>query len=89
MEDLFGDTPQPEREPAPPERRPLTAEDVRRKMLVLIATMRAAEAMPFALKELHQHLAMFPIMAQWLPTEEGEQLLLEFATEVDRLQKAA
>ena len=89
MEDLFGYTPQPEPRESPPERKPLTAEDVRDKMLVLIATARSAETMPFAPRELEQHVAMFPIMAQWLPVEEGEQLVLQFEAEVERLQKAA
>lgn len=90
MEDLFGDVPgQPELFKAPPQRKPLTADDVREQMLTLIATARAAEAMPFAPCEIQQHVAMFPIMAQWLPEEEGEQLLLEFETEMERLRNAA
>ena len=90
MEDLFGHTPdQPELFKMSAQRKPLTAEDVREKMLTLIAQMRAADAMPFAAKEVRQHVAMFPIMAQWLPEEEGEQLLLEFETEMERLSKAA
>lgn len=92
MEDLFGHTPQqPEmfKAPAPAERKPLTADDVRDKMLALIAAARAAEKMPFAPRELQQHTVMFPIMAQWLSPEEGEQLLLEFETEMERLRKAA
>lgn len=89
MEDLFGHTPQPERAPAPPERKPLTADDVRQQMLDLIAAAREANTMPFGPRELQQHVAMFPIMAEWLPKEEGEQLLLDFRTEMERLRKAA
>lgn len=74
---------------APPQRRPLEPGDVRQMMLVLIAQARAAEAMPFEPRELQRHVAMFPIMAQWLPPEEGEQLLLEFDTEMERLRNAA
>jgi hypothetical protein len=58
-------------------------------MLRLIAVARAAESMPFDAREARQHSAMFPIMAQWLPAEEGEQLLFEFESEMERLRKAA
>ena len=30
-------------------------------------------------------MVMFPYMAEWLPDEEGEQLLLEFMHEMERL----
>lgn len=92
MEDLFGHTPQQSelfRPPPPPARKPLTADDVRDRMLALIATARAAETMPFEPREFKQHLAMFPIMAQWLPDEEGAQLLLAFESEMERLRLAA
>lgn len=89
MEDLFGEIPQPERPPAAPERRPLTPEDVRAKMVELIAIARAAETIPFSPAELDKHIAMFPIMAQWLPDDDGQQLVLEFEIEVERLKKAA
>ncbi len=85
---LFGETPQAIRGPAP-ERRPLTAEDVRAMMLDLIATARAAETMPFEQHELKRHVALFPIMAQWLSPDEGEQLTLAFEAEVERLRRAA
>jgi len=89
MDDLFGDVPQPERpQPAEP-RQPLTAEDVRTRMLELIAALQGAEAIPFAPAEYQRHVAMFPIMAQWLPQDEGEQLVLAFEAEVERLKKAA
>ncbi len=87
---LFGELPdQPKLLNVPTQRRPLEAGDVRQMMLALIAQARAAEAMPFEPKELQRHVAMFPIMAQWLPPEEGEQLLLEFETEMERLRRAA
>ena len=89
MDDLFGDIPQPERQSAAPERRPLTPEDVRAKMVELIAIARAAETMPFASAEFDKHIAMFPIMAQWLPEADGRQLVLEFEIEVLRLRRAA
>jgi hypothetical protein len=32
---------------------------------------------------------LFPEMARWLPEEEGEQLLLQFEAEIERLKHAA
>lgn len=87
--DMFGHVAQPERQPAPPPRKPLTPDDVRARMLELIATARAADAMPFDERELERHVAMFPIMAQWLDREEGERLVLAFEAEVERLRLAA
>jgi predicted secreted protein len=86
--DLFGDVPQPERA-APPRARPLTADDVRNQMLTLIATLREADEVPFEAGEMKKHIAMFPIMAQWLAPDEGEQLVFQFEAEVERLLKAA
>ena len=88
VEDLFGDVPQPERASAE-QRKPLTAEDVRNQMLSLIAQVRAADVIPFNAAELSKHIAMFPIMAQWLAPEDGEQLVFQFEAEVERLRRAA
>lgn len=88
MDDLFGDIPQPAASAGEPERKPLTPNDVRDQMLTLIATVRAAERMPFEPGELKRHVAMFPIMAQWLAPEEGQQLVFQFEAEVERLLAA-
>ena len=88
-DDLFGDVPQPERPPPPQAAKPLTAADIRARMLGLIAALRAADSIPFEPVEFEKHIAMFPIMAQWLPDDEGEQLRFEFEQEVERLKKAA
>lgn len=88
MNDLFGEVPQP----APPhveQARPLTAEDVRDRMLAIIGALRHADVLPFAPDEFKKHRAMFPIMAQWLEPAEGEQLVFQFEFEVERLLKAA
>ncbi len=86
--DLFGDVPQPQR--APPERRqPLTAADVRQQMIDLIERLRDAEIVPFEAAVMSKHIAMFPIMAQWLEPEDGRQLVFAFEAEVERLLKAA
>ncbi|HYI41856.1 MAG TPA: hypothetical protein VE053_16225 [Allosphingosinicella sp.] len=88
MDDLFGDVPQPIPASPQPERRPLTADDVRGQMLSLIATARAADSMPFEATELKRHIALFPIMARWLGDEEGQQLVFEFEAEIERLLAA-
>lgn len=72
---------------APPKR--LTAEDIRQEMLALLAKARTAETMPWTPRELRTHTVLFPEMARWLPEEEGEQLLMEFMLEVERLKNAA
>lgn len=90
--DMFGRMPNQsemfeEPDCAPPKR--LTADDIREEMLALLAKARAAETMPWTSRELRTHTVLFPEMAKWLPPEEGEQLLLEFETEIERLKKAA
>lgn len=87
MDDMFGDVPQPVR-PAREQAKPLTAQDVRVRMLDLIAALRGASKIPFSPREFERHVAMFPIMAQWLPDDEGSQLCLDFEQELERLRKA-
>lgn len=89
MDDLFGDVPQPQRAKTEELRKPLTADDVRARMLELIAALRQADEIPFSPREFERHVAMFPIMALWLPKEEGEQLVLAFESEIERLKRAA
>lgn len=86
--DLFGNVAQPERA-APLQARPLTADDVRDQMLAIIAALRDAKVVPFEQAVMNKHIAMFPIMAQWLAPDEGEQLVFQFGVEVERLLKAA
>jgi hypothetical protein len=90
--DMFGHEPQQSEmfeEPvhAPPKK--LTADDIRQEMLGLLAKARAAQSMPWSPRELRTHTVLFPEMARWLPEAEGEQLLLEFMTEIERLKQAA
>ncbi|HET7717425.1 MAG TPA: hypothetical protein VFK86_17525 [Bauldia sp.] len=89
MDDLFGDIPQPKRQGKTEGRKPLTAEDVRGMMIDLIRGLREADTVPFDQREFEKHIAMFPIMAQWLPGDEGKQLVFEFEREVERLRKTA
>lgn len=96
MEDLFGHTPEQAElfaPPAPasppaggPKRPPYTAEDIREKMLAILAQARAADRMPWNPRKLHSHKVMFPIMAEWFPKEEGDQMVLEFKAELERLE---
>lgn len=85
--DLFGFTQQRER-PAPARKEPLTAADVRERMVSLIEALRGSNVIPFPADEFNKHRAMFPIMAQWLDPEDGEQLVFEFEAEVERLLAA-
>lgn len=89
MDDLFGEIPQPERQRSAEGRKPLTADNVRAMMIQLIDALRSADEIPFEEQEFEKHVAMFPIMAQWLPEEEGEQLCFQFGQEVERLRRAA
>jgi hypothetical protein len=67
----------------------LTADDIKAEMLALLAKARAADSMPWSPRELRTHTVLFPEMARWLPEPEGEQLLMEFMTEIERLKRAA
>ena len=87
--DMFGEVAQPARGTAAAARKPLTPGDVRDTMVSLIETLRAAESTPFGEAEMKRHLAMLPIMAQWLDRDEGERLMLQFDAEVERLRLAA
>lgn len=90
--DMFGHIPQQsemfDESPCEPPKK-LTADDIRAEMLALLAKARASEAMPWTPRELRTHTVLFPEMARWLPSDEGEQLLMEFMTEIERLKKAA
>lgn len=70
-------------EPPPPGGH--TRETIRAKMHKLIAEARAAGATPWPLRQTRSHMVMFPYMAEWLPDEEGGQLLMEFMAEMKRL----
>ena len=89
MDDLFGEVPQPEGVRAVESKKPLTPDDVRAMMRSLIEAVSGVDAIPFTPAEFEKHIAMFPIMAQWLPADEANQLCFEFAQEVERLRNAA
>lgn len=89
MDDLFGEVPQPERAQAAEPKEPLTPDDVRAMMRALIEAISGVDQIPFTPAEFEKHIAMFPIMARWLPDDEGNQLVFAFLREVERLKKAA
>ena len=93
MDDLFGHVPQHGelfREPlaiTPPVQH--TPETIRALMLEILGEARAAKTMPWTPRVIRSHTAMFPYMAEWLKGGEGEQLLLDFKAEMDRLEAPA
>lgn len=70
-------------EPPPPGGH--TPDTIRAKMHRIIAEARAAKATPWPLRRTRTNMIMFPYMAEWLPRQEGEQLLMEFMDEMRRL----
>lgn len=95
MEDLFGHVPQQSDMFVSAERPRVSApirhtpDTIRAEMLRILAEARSASTMPWDARTVRSHTAMFPYMAEWLKGGEGEQLLLEFRAEIDRLKKAA
>ena len=70
-------------EPPPPGGH--TPDTIRAKMLKLIAEARLSNVVPWPVRQVRSHMVMFSYMAEWLPDEEGEQLLLEFMHVMERL----
>lgn len=62
-------------------------EDVRRRLNELLLKAREAERMPWSERDARMWQTVFPNMAKWLPDEESAQLCLEFAQEMDRLNR--
>jgi len=88
-DDLFGHVPQKGelfKEPMPVTR-PIehTPETIRTLMHEILAEARSAEVIPWTPRTLRSNTAMFPYMAEWLKGGEGDQLMLEFKAEMDRL----
>jgi hypothetical protein len=93
--EMFASGPPAERQPIwseiwgwiePPPAGGHTPETIRARMLKLLGEARAAETLPWTPRVLRSHTAMFPYMAEWLKGGEGEQLLLDFKAEMDRLE---
>lgn len=60
----------------------------RAKLTAVLATARAARTMPWSDRDARMWQTVFPQMSNWLPTEEAEQLRLEFTREIERLKAA-
>jgi hypothetical protein len=64
-------------------------EKVRQRMLALLEKARSAKTMPWSEQDARMWQMVFPNMANWLPPDEAARLRLEFAREMERLQRAA
>jgi len=63
-------------------------EEVRVELLEILRIAREArDEAPWDLRTHRFHAMVFPQMARWLPTEEAEQLCLEFEVELERLER--
>lgn len=51
----------------------------------LLETLRASEIMPLSDKDLRMWQTVVPNMARWLPDDEANTILTEFAHEMERL----
>ena len=63
--------------------------EARRRLLKMLAEAKAAERLPWTVKETETLEILFPQMAGWLPDDERNQLCFEFAQEIERLKNAA
>ena len=63
-------------------------EDVRARLLGLLAVAREARTMPWPERDARMWQTVFPQMANWLPDDEANQLRFEFAQEIERLKAA-
>jgi hypothetical protein len=94
--DLFGHGPAQaslsrigdDRMQAPQQRFLPDPEKVRRRLNSLIEKARSAEKMPWSERDARMWQTVFPNMAK-LPDDEADQLRLEFAQEMERLERAA
>jgi hypothetical protein len=62
-----------------------SADTIRSMALDILAEARNLETLDWTPRKLRSHTAMFPYMAEWLKNGEGDQLMLEFKAEMDRL----
>ncbi|MBL4859162.1 MAG: hypothetical protein JKY36_08250 [Erythrobacter sp.] len=62
-------------------------DEVRRELQEVLAEARNAQGeCPWDERTLKFHKVVFPQMANWLPEDERDQLRLEFAQEVERIE---
>lgn len=83
---LFGDGQNKLQRPAQP-----TADHAARaraKLTSILKIVRAAQSMPWSDRDTRMWQTVFPQMANWLPDQEAEQLVLEFHQQIERLKAA-
>jgi hypothetical protein len=78
--DLFGAESVPIYRPDP--------DKVRARLHKILAEARAAQKLPWEPTTVSLYRTIFPQMTNWLPEEEGAQLLFQFEEELARLQAA-
>lgn len=66
-----------------------TPESVRAQVAAVLEEARAANVMPWPPRLVRRYTALFPYWAEWLKGGEGDQLLLDFKAEMDRLEAPA
>jgi hypothetical protein len=62
-------------------------DEVRRELNEILAEARSAtNGSPWDERTLKYHKVVFPQMANWLPSDERDQLRFEFAHEIERIE---
>lgn len=92
--DLFGGAAQGDlfagMAPPAPRKPQVDPAKIRRKLLAMLADLRASEeGSPWPYETTRLNKVLFPQMANWLPEEERERLRAEFRTELERLDLAS
>lgn len=80
QDDLFAGAPQPVPDWTP------KPEAVRAELAAILATLRAAETMPWSARRAGLEARTFPQMCRWLSDDEAEQMKFDFFREMERLQ---
>ncbi len=78
--ELFTDAPPPSTTP--------TANGVRARLEAILASLRAADKMPWTPAEARHWNVVVPQMANWLPPDERDAVRAAFTAELTRLQDA-
>jgi hypothetical protein len=86
--DLFRDHEQPELFAPPKQVTTVTPEKIRAKLLLTLGQLKSADEIPWDYTRTRYWQTVFPQMVNWLPKEEAAQLVIEFNTEMARLQAA-
>ena len=68
--------------------RSLEARQRLRRMVFDLPSQSFAGAMPWTERDARMWQIVFPNMANWLPSDEADQLRFEFAQEMERLKQA-